>query len=96
MTDRLDESCDGDEAMWQDAVTLEREDTTNAAVHVMVRLDPNVYRAISAEKKAAKDRSIMSTIVRLLSKATKTGNRANVILTPPRGCPGNSSLPMVD
>jgi hypothetical protein len=63
-----DESRDGDEAIWRDAITLSPADTKDARIHVTLRLDPNVYRAILAEKKAMKDRTITSTIERLLSK----------------------------
>ncbi|HEY5021863.1 MAG TPA: hypothetical protein VII30_05160 [Gemmatimonadaceae bacterium] len=63
-----DESRDGDEAIWRDAITLSPADTKDARIHVTLRLDPNVYRAVLAEKKATKDRTITSTIERLLSK----------------------------
>lgn len=68
-----DESRDGDETIWRDAVTLSPDDTKDAKVHITLRLDPNVYRAIVAEKKAAKERTITSTIERLLSKGLQGG-----------------------
>src|SRR5947209_12074368 len=81
MTDRIDESRETDEAIWGDAVTLEPADTKDAKVHVTLRLDANVYRAIIAEKKAAKDRTITSTIERLLSNGLeKSRDRADVVL----------------
>ena len=68
MTERLDESIDNEEEIWRDATLLSASDTKDAKVHVTLRLDPNVYRAILAEKKAKHGRTITATIERLLSE----------------------------
>jgi len=78
MTERYDdESRDSDEAIWQDAVTLTPADTKDAKIHVTMRLDANVYRAIVAEKKAMKERTITSTIERLLNKGLQSSIMAD-------------------
>jgi hypothetical protein len=74
MTDRHDEPRDSDEAIWREASTLSPADTRDAKIHVTLRLDPGVYRAILAEKKASGDRTITSTIERILGKGLRSGS----------------------
>jgi len=52
--------------IWKDAETLSPEDTKDVKVHLSLRLDPHVYRKILAMKKAVGDRTVTSTIERLL------------------------------
>lgn len=76
MTERIEKSTENDEAIWRDAVTLSPAQTKDAKVHVTLRLDPNVYRAILAEKKAMKDRTITATIERVLDRGLQSGETA--------------------
>jgi hypothetical protein len=57
---------DGNEAIWDDATALSPKETNAAKVHVTLRLDADVYRAILAKKKAQKDRTITATVEKLL------------------------------
>jgi hypothetical protein len=76
VTERFDEPRESDEEIWQGATTLSPADTRDARIHVTLRLDPSLYRAITTEKKASKDRTITSTIERLLHKGLERSGRA--------------------
>ncbi|HEX3466284.1 MAG TPA: hypothetical protein VHS78_19710 [Candidatus Elarobacter sp.] len=50
-------------------------ETKDAKIHVTLRLDPNTYRAILAEKKAKHERTVTATIERLLREALDAEGR---------------------
>ncbi len=76
MTERDDEARDSDDAIWKDAETLSPADTRDAKVHLTLRLDPLLYRAILDEKRARRDRTITATVERLLSDGLKVESRS--------------------
>jgi len=55
-----------DDAIWDGAEILSAVDTHDAKVHVTLRLDPALYRDIVAAKKTRGERTITSTIERVL------------------------------
>ncbi|HTW85201.1 MAG TPA: hypothetical protein VMD91_14120 [Candidatus Sulfotelmatobacter sp.] len=68
MTRRAGELVEGDESLWHDASILSARETKDAKIHVTLRLDPAVYRAVLSEKRREKDRTITATIERLLKR----------------------------
>lgn len=68
MSETYDDERGSADDIWENSVTLSPDDTKGAKIHLTLRLDPHVYREILAVKKAGKDRTITSTMERLLSK----------------------------
>jgi hypothetical protein len=75
MTERAGEPLESDDAIWQDATTLSSADTKDAKIHLSLRLDPMIYRAVLAEKRSKRDRTITATIERLLNIGLDGGNQ---------------------
>ncbi|HTD33011.1 MAG TPA: hypothetical protein VK665_05105 [Candidatus Elarobacter sp.] len=73
-----EEPRDSDDAMWAESTTLTPAETKDAKVHVTLRLDPNTYRAILAEKKRKRERTVTATIERLLRDALDDEGRREV------------------
>ncbi len=71
--------------IWTGAQTLSPDETRDTRVHVSLRLDADAYRQILARKKADGDRTITSTIEKLLMlglqhAATVSDNSTNIEL----------------
>jgi hypothetical protein len=78
MSERDEEPRDSDDAMWADSTTLTTAETKDAKVHVTLRLDPNTYRAILAEKKRKHERTVTATVERLLRDALDDQGRREI------------------
>jgi hypothetical protein len=66
MAERAGEPRESDESIWRDAVTVGPEGTKDAKIHLTLRLDPDLYKTVLAERRAKKERTITATIERLL------------------------------
>jgi hypothetical protein len=73
MAERAGEPRESDESIWRDAVIVGPESTKDAKIHLTLRLDPDLYKAVLAEKRAQKERTITATVERLLRNGL-TGN----------------------
>src|SRR5438270_11199711 len=71
MAERRDDMAEDTDAIWEGAETLSPSETKDVKVHLTLRLDPTLYRAILTEKKLAGERTVTATVERLLQKAIK-------------------------
>jgi hypothetical protein len=78
MSKRNDEVADSDDAIWKDATILSPAETKDVKIHLSLRLDASLYRAVLSEKKSKRDRTVTATIERLLRDGLKgQSHRAN-------------------
>jgi hypothetical protein len=63
-----DDMRDDDDSIWEDAETLSPSETKDSKIHLTLRLDPVLYRAVVREKKKRQDRTVTATVEWLLQE----------------------------